>query len=156
MQAIQDVWREEQLRRIASLEAEFVKSCRSVGSSHETACTIRHNEAVKCEIATKQAEESKYWDTLRYEKAIHKVSINRSPLSSNLHATSPSTLTPKLFQERELNKWREREECFPIIQRKIVEKVSNIERTFAHSHRPKSEPHEKEKKVYGNHQSCCI
>lgn len=40
---LQDIWENDQRKRIASLEEEFVTSCKSIGLSHDAAIMVQRN-----------------------------------------------------------------------------------------------------------------
>jgi hypothetical protein len=40
------VWREDQRRRIASLEDEFANACQSIGLSHDAAVLVERNRVI--------------------------------------------------------------------------------------------------------------
>ncbi|KAG0604760.1 hypothetical protein M758_9G005700 [Ceratodon purpureus] len=74
---LKEVWSKDQRRRIASLEEEFANACQSIGLSHDAALLVERNKAAKEELMARQAEESRYWDTLRFEEAMQKVALKR-------------------------------------------------------------------------------
>lgn len=74
---LKEVWSKDQRRRIASLEEEFANACQSIGLSHDAALLVERNKAAKEELMARQAEENRYWDTLRFEEAMQKVALKR-------------------------------------------------------------------------------
>lgn len=48
--SLQEVWRENQRRRIASLEEEFVNSCQSIGLSHDAALLVERDRVFTLSI----------------------------------------------------------------------------------------------------------
>ncbi|CAN5968391.1 unnamed protein product [Sphagnum jensenii] len=66
------MWREDEMKFIASMEKEVMESCQTMGLDSNTALMVERNQEAKERSLARQTAESQCCDTLRFEEAMQK------------------------------------------------------------------------------------
>ncbi|BBN11355.1 hypothetical protein MPTK1_5g11210 [Marchantia polymorpha subsp. ruderalis] len=118
LQVLREAWEEEQAKRKAELEADYLNSCKGIGQSHDAAQLVAQNLAIIAEQKAKEAEESKVWGTIRFQKAMQEENARKQDV----------------LQEQKLAKGR----------RKVLSETAAVDRRRARIHASFAKPEVRE------------
>ncbi|CAK9873693.1 unnamed protein product [Sphagnum jensenii] len=85
---LKEMWREDEMKFIASMEKEVMESCQTMGLDSNTALMVERNREAKERSLARQTAESQCCDTLRFEEAMQKERAIREQREKEMRAAA--------------------------------------------------------------------